>query len=98
MRSGQFLAALRRPLHRRIPFRRSTLIILVAFVALAGGLAYHRYITPPATSFLCTGSECRPVSHGGTKGTTSAKTTSRTSSPSTTIPLPGFAPKTSSQR
>jgi len=79
MRRGKILAALRRPLNRRIPIRRSTLIMVVLFVVLAGLEAYHSYVKPPPSTTVCVGDHCATVrpnqattadAHGTTTTTT----------------------------
>ncbi|MBO0748791.1 MAG: hypothetical protein J2O47_10585 [Acidimicrobiaceae bacterium] len=87
MRGGRVFAALRRPLLRRVPIRRSTAVMVVLFVALAGLLAYHSYITPSPPSSICIGDNCAPLSHTRPTTTTDpnhAATTPTTDPPPTT--------------
>ena len=65
MRGERIIAALRRPLNKRVRFRRSTVIMVSLFVVLAGLLAYHDDTKSTPTSAACTSSHCRTVNHRG---------------------------------
>jgi hypothetical protein len=82
MRSEQIIAALRRPLIKRLRLRRSTVIMVGLFVVLAGLQAYHNYNKPPSSTTICVGDHCVPATHTGSSSTAhQGQATTTTSDP-----------------